>query len=78
MKRSVTKAGLITAVTIAIYPLLDAIADAERGYNAIGGEEAWLILGGVIALLTIIRGYERVERRLRKQKRTTCPKASRL
>ncbi len=45
MKTRIIKAAVTAILSLALYPLTNLLALAERGYQAIGGEEALLIFG---------------------------------
>ncbi len=50
MKFRIIKAAVTAILSLALYPLTNLLALAERGYQAIGGEEALLIFGLAVAL----------------------------
>lgn len=58
MKVRVISAAIIAIISIALYPITEQLATAERGYSAIGGEEALLIFGIFFALYIIIGGLQ--------------------
>lgn len=45
MKSHIIKAAVTAALSLALYPLTNLLALSERGYQAIGGEEALLVFG---------------------------------
>lgn len=45
MKTRIIKAAVTAILSLALYPLTNLLALAERGYQAIGGEEALLVFG---------------------------------
>ncbi len=55
MKTRIIKAAVTAILSLALYPLTNLLAAAERGYQAIGGEEALLIFG-LAAALYILAG----------------------
>ncbi|MDR1688305.1 MAG: hypothetical protein LBS21_06805 [Clostridiales bacterium] len=59
MKKYIFLSGLITAVSLALYPLNKALAFAERGYHAHGGETLLLFLGIVGAVTVLVIGYQK-------------------
>ncbi|MDR1572385.1 MAG: hypothetical protein LBS32_07660 [Clostridiales Family XIII bacterium] len=56
MERRFTAAAATALAASAAYPAMQWLAYAERGYHAIGGEEALLAFGLFIALLTVAGG----------------------
>jgi len=50
MKSRIIKASVTAVLSLALYPLTNLLVLAERGYQAIGGEEALLIFGLAVAL----------------------------
>ena len=59
MKRRYIGAIATVALALTAYPFLKQLAIAERGYNAIGGEECVLVFAGLVALLLILDGRQR-------------------
>lgn len=55
MKPRIIKSTVTAILSLAIYPLTNCLAVSERGYQAIGGEEALLIFG-LAASLYILAG----------------------
>ncbi len=45
MKTRIIKATVTAVLSLALYPLTNLLALTERGYQAIGGEEALLVFG---------------------------------
>ena len=66
MKPYLIAAAIVAAVNVAIYPFMNRLAYAERGYHAIGGEEMLLIFGFFIAVMIIDHGREKARRVRRK------------
>jgi hypothetical protein len=58
MKATLLIAGVITAITLIVYPAMEHYADLERGYDScvIGGEEMFLFFGIFAAVLVILDG----------------------
>lgn len=56
MKKRIISALIIVAISLLLYPIMEHLADVERGYdsNVFGGEELLLILGLSISVLMII------------------------
>lgn len=76
MKTRLFVSALIALFSIAIYPSMEQLANAERGYtgridNVFGGEEMLLILGLFISLMIIVEGVD-----LEKQKGSSNPKVT--
>ena len=59
MKAYYIGAATAMLLSLMIYPFLKQLAIAERGHNAIGGEETILLFGGLIAVCIIQIGLER-------------------
>lgn len=57
MKKRIMAAIMVVLINITAYPLLNRIATAERGYEAIGGEEVLIIFGFVLALYILMGGF---------------------
>ncbi len=55
MKTRIIKSAVTAILSLALYPLTNLLALAERGYQAIGGEEALLVFG-LAAALYILAG----------------------
>jgi hypothetical protein len=53
MKRIIA-AIATAAVSVAIYPIMNRLAVAERGYDAFGGEEMLLVFGIFAALMILL------------------------
>ena len=63
MKTRLFISALIALLSVAIYPLTEQLANAERGYanridNVFGGEEMLLILGLFISVMIIVNGVD--------------------
>lgn len=79
MKTRLFVSALIALFSIAIYPSMEQLANAERGYtgridNVFGGEEILLILGLFISLMIIVEGVDKLL--LEKQKGSSNPKVT--
>ena len=77
MKKRVSIAATIAAISVFIYPLMEHLADVERGYDSavFGGEEILLIFGLVIAVLIIVDGLQNMSTTIEKddcQTTTAC------
>lgn len=59
MKKRIIAAAIIAAISCAVYPIMELYAVVERGYSAIGGEEALLVFGILIAIYTLIGGFSK-------------------
>lgn len=65
MKSRLFIASLIVLLSVAIYPSMEKIANAERGMtgsidNVFGGEEILLIFGLFIALMIVVDGIDKL------------------
>ncbi len=63
MKTRIIKAAVTAILSVALYPLTNLLALAERGYQAIGGEEALLIFGLAAALYILAGVFPTVKSR---------------
>ncbi len=63
MKTRIIKSAVTAILSLALYPLTNLLALAERGYQAIGGEEALLIFGLAAALYILAGAFPAVKSR---------------
>ena len=60
MKTRIFLSSLIALFSVAIYPAMERLANAERGYtdridNVFGGEEILLIFGLFVSMIIVVR-----------------------
>ncbi|MCM1059418.1 MAG: hypothetical protein NC452_03915 [Eubacterium sp.] len=70
MKKRIFAATLVAAASGVIYPFAEQAAIAERGYSAIGGEEALLVFGIFLAVYILIGGFSRSKKKSGSHKAT--------
>lgn len=61
MKKYLLRAAIIAAASWLIYPVMNDLAIAERGYDAIGSEETLLAFGILIAILVVTHGLQKIK-----------------
>lgn len=64
MKTRLFISALIALLSLAIYPFMEQLANAERGYanridNIFGGEEMLLIFGLLVSLMIVVDGIDK-------------------
>ncbi len=59
MKKRISAAVIVAALSCTIYRIAEPIATVERGYSAIGGEEMLLAVGIFLAIYILIGGFSR-------------------
>lgn len=64
MKTRLFISALIALLSLAIYPFMEQLANAERGYanridNVFGGEEMLLIFGLLVSLMIVVEGIDK-------------------
>ncbi|MCM1168050.1 MAG: hypothetical protein NC401_18865 [Ruminococcus sp.] len=70
MKKRIFAAAIVASLSGVIYPFAEQAALAERGYSAIGGEEALLIFGIFLALYILIGGFSQSKKKSGSRKAT--------
>ena len=81
MRTRLFVSALIALFSVAIYPSMERLANAERGYtgridNVFGGEEMLLILGLFISLTIIVEGVDKLLWRKSDKKGSSNPKVT--
>lgn len=59
MKKRILAAVIISVTSCIVYCFTEQLATAERGYSAIGGEEALFAFGIFLAIYILIGGFSR-------------------
>lgn len=82
MKTRLFISALIALLSLAIYPFMEQLANAERGYanridNVFGGEEMLLIFGLLVSLMIVVEGIDKYlfSKFETEKKRSSNPKA---
>ncbi len=70
MKSRIIAATIIAIISCALYPKMEQLATAERGYSAIGGEEALFVFGIFLAIYILIGGFSRSKKKSGNRKAT--------
>lgn len=81
MKTRLFVSAAIALFSVAVYPSMELLANAERGYtgridNVFGGEEMLLIFGLFISLMIIVEGVDKLLWEKTDKKRSSSPKAT--
>lgn len=83
MKTRIFLSSLIALFSVAIYPAMERLANAERGYtdridNVFGGEEILLIFGLFVSMIIVVDGFDRYlfSKSEREKKKSSTPKAA--
>lgn len=72
MRKRIITAAIIIALSIAAYPEMEHYAMLERGYSAIGGEEALLLFGVFLALYILVGGLSSQQKKKSDSQKATA------
>lgn len=81
MKTRLFISALIALFSVAIYPLTEQLANAERGCadsmnNVFGGEEMLLIFGLFVSLMIVVEGVDKMLFAKQTKKRSSNPRTA--
>lgn len=70
MKKRIIAAAIVATATGVVYPFMEQAATVERGYTAIGGEEALFVFGIFLAIYILIGGFSEGKKKSGNRKAT--------